>query len=290
MFIIGEGDIRMSNDKILKKITKDVNHLQFQIEHRKLYNTFIAFVRFWVKSGIILDKSFPFFLSTVLVLNSNSFKNDKAFKRDIVSKPAYIQTINTSNGIFEENIRAVGGDNIVEYSSAWMINNTGLYERTVVTYKVNNKINLKNIDEILSMTEEELNDLLKIIDVNVVTKEYLTEEDQLYNEDVVIVTQYIKSKDDKILRQETGKENFRHSSLYVFSVWLYAIWIMKIKKFFIKNVVEDTLEEYLTIYKYIRDDELKDLRKILEIKCNNLDMLQDKTQDKGKSLSRVRKR
>ena len=140
------------------------------------------------------------------------------------------------------------------------------------------------------MTEEELNDLLKIIDVNVVTKEYLTEEDQLYNEDVVIVTQYIKSKDDKILRQETGKENFRHSSLYVFSVWLYAIWIMKIKKFFIKNVVEDTLEEYLTIYKYIRDDELKDLRKILEIKCNNLDMLQDKTQDKGKSLSRVRKR
>lgn len=41
----------MSNDKILKKITKDVNHLQFQIEHRKLYNAFIVFVRFWVKIG-----------------------------------------------------------------------------------------------------------------------------------------------------------------------------------------------------------------------------------------------
>ena len=280
----------MLNDKILKKITKDVNHLQFQIEHRKLYNAFIVFVRFWVKSGIILDKCFPFFLSTVLVLNSDSFKNDKAFKRDIVSKPAYIQTINTSNGIFEENIRAVGGDNIVEYSSAWMINNTGLYERTVVTYKVNNKINLKNIDEILSMTEEELNDLLKIIDVNVVTKEYLTEEDQLYNEDVVIVTQYIKSKDVEVLRQETSKENFEHSVAYIFLTCLFAVWFMKIKKFLIKTVIEDKLEDSLTMHRYIHEIELEDLENILEIKRDNLSLLQNELQDKGRGLSRIRRR
>lgn len=288
--IIMKGDVLMSSNKIVREFTKDVNDLQFKIEHRKLYNTRTFLIRFLIKSGMALNRSFPFILSSALVLNSNSYKENKVFQRDVVSKPGYIQSIDMSNGSHEENACANNGRNMVEYSTGWSINNQGLYERTVVSFNVNKKINLKNLDDILKMTEEELKELLTVSNVKTITQRELSEEDKMYDEDTVIVTQYVKSKDVEVLRQETSKENFEHSMACICSTCLFAVWFIKIKKFLIKTVIEDKLEDSLTMHRYIYEIELEDLENILETKKDNLSLLQNELQDKGRGLSRIRRR
>ena len=285
-----KGDALMSSNKIVREFTKDVNDLQFKIEHRKLYNTRTFLMRLLIKSGMALNRSFPFILSSALVLNSSSYKENKVFQRDVVSKPAYIQSIDMSNGGHEDNVCANNGRNMVEYSTGWSINNQGLYERTVVSFNVNKKINLKNLDDVLKMTEEELKELLTVSNVKTITQRELSEEDRMYDEVTVIVTQYVKSKDVEVLRQETSKENFEHSVAYIFSTCLFAVWFMKIKKFLIKTVIEDKLEDSLTMHRYIHEIELEDLENILEIKKDNLSLLQNGLQDKGRGLSRIRRR
>ena len=44
-----KGDVLMSSNKIVREFTKDVNDLQFKIEHRKLYNTRTFLIRFLIK-------------------------------------------------------------------------------------------------------------------------------------------------------------------------------------------------------------------------------------------------
>lgn len=280
----------MVNNKIEKKLAKDAATLQFQIEHRKLYNVHTALVRLLLKSGLVLDKSMPFLLSSVLVLNSSHFKNNKPFKKDIVLKPGYIQYVDMSNGTHQENIRAIRKKNYIEYSTGWYINNTGIYERTIVSYEVNSKLNSKSLDDVLCMTKEELEELLEITDVRIITKEVLTKEDEMYKEDVVIVNQYVKTKDTKVLRQETNREYYSNMLMYIFTVLLYGSWFKTIKKFLIKTIIEDKLNNTITTYRCIHAEELEDLKKNLEIKQSNLEMLQDKTQENSKSLCKTRKR
>ena len=92
----------MGCNKILKDFSKDIDNLQFKIEHCKLYNIYTFFVRLLLKNGIMISKGFPFILSSVIVLNSSTYKNNKIFKRDIVQKPGYIQTIDRLMGIMKK--------------------------------------------------------------------------------------------------------------------------------------------------------------------------------------------
>lgn len=279
----------MQNNKILKTFQKDANIVQFKIEHTNLYNTIAAIIRFFLKGGQKLEKCIPLVLSALIVTNSSHFKKNKPFRSDILSKPAYIQMIDASNGIHEENILAIRHDNIVEYSTGWLKNNNEQYERVVTTYKINSKINSTKLEEIFSMTEDELFDLLKIVDVNVITKDYLTTEDKVYNEDVITVIQYAKSNDKKVLRQETDSECYLNMSTYVAFVLLYASWLKKIKKALIKSEVGDKLEECLSRFEYVNEHDLDELKKILEIKKQNVAILKEDVKD-DKGFSRVRKR
>ena len=280
----------MGCNKILKDFSKDIDNLQFKIEHYKLYNIYTFFVRLLLKNGIMISKGFPFILSSVIVLNSSTYKNNKIFKRDIVQKPGYIQTIDMTNGNHEENVCVEKGKNKIEYSNGWTINNQGLYERIVVSFKVNNRVDLENLDDILNMPEDKLRELLTVKEVKTVIRKELSEEDKIYNDDTIIVTQYIKSKDVEVLRKETGKENFEHSMMYILSVWLFTIWFKKVKKFLIKTVVEDKLGDNLAMHQYVYEVELDDLKKILEVKKDNLMLLQNESQDKDRSLIKVRKK
>ena len=160
----------------------------------------------------------------------------------------------------------------------------------MVSFKVNNRVDLENLDDILNMPEDKLRELLTVKEVKTVIRKELSEEDKIYNDDTIIVTQYIKSKDVEVLRKETGKENFEHSMMYILSVWLFTIWFKKVKKFLIKTVVEDKLGDNLAMHQYVYEVELDDLKKILEVKKDNLMLLQNESQDKDRSLIKVRKK
>ena len=155
---------------IVDKFTNEIDELKFQMNHRKLYNFRTFLIRFLAKMGLAVNKWFPFILAYTMVFNSSIYKKNKPFRRDMISKPAYIQSVDTSKGVHREDICSEYKETMFEYSTAWSMNNIGLYQRTITSYKVNDKIDLNNLDEVLNMTKEEIDGALKIIYAKVITK------------------------------------------------------------------------------------------------------------------------
>lgn len=276
----------MTNNKIVRKLTKEVNDLQFQLAHYKLYNTRNAVMKFLLKSGITLDKLCPYLLSGVLVANLGSFKKNPPFEKNMVSKPAYIQTIDISNGVHKEDTLFNRLSSTFEYSTSWTINDLGLYERTITSYVISKDIDLNDTDRIFSMSKEDIDELLKIKDVKTITKRELTDNDVIYNDEgVLTITQYVESKDEEVVRMETGIDNLCHSLLYLVFVGIGVDVLSTIKKILIKNVIEDKLNAKINTYRYITPYDLLEIKKVLEAKQENLRLLQE-----NERLRRVRKR
>ena len=57
----------LNKEKLLKNLEKDINNLENRINHRILYNFRNAIITFFIKSGIIVDKSLPFILSSIIL-------------------------------------------------------------------------------------------------------------------------------------------------------------------------------------------------------------------------------
>lgn len=277
-------------NKIVEKFTNEVDELKFQMNHRKLYNFRTFLIKFLARTGKSINKWFPFVLSYAMVLNLNMYKKNKPFCRDMVSKPAYIQSVDTSKGVHREDICSKYNPTEFEYSTAWILNDMGLHQRTITTYKVSNKIDLNNLDEVLNMTKEEIDEALKIIDVKVITKRELTDSDKVYDEDVLTITQYIKSKDEEVLRLETDFEIMCHTALFISIVYMCTGVLVGIKKILIKNVIDDKLDAVIAAHKYISVDDYRRMRKILEIKQTNLALVQEEETNLNENVRRIKRR
>ena len=208
----------------------------------------------------------------------------------MVSKPAYIQSIDTSKGVHRKDICSEHKETMFEYSTAWSMNNMGLYQRTTTSYKTNDKINLNNLDEVLDMTKEEIDEALKIIDTKVITKRELTDSDKIYDDDVLIITQYAKSADEKVLRLETNFENMCQTALFISIVYMCTGLFIGIKKILIKNIIDDKLNAVIVAHKYISVDDYRRMRKILEIKQANLTLVQEKETNLKENVRKIKRR
>lgn len=275
---------------IVDKFTNEIDELKFQMNHRKLYNFRTFLIRFLAKMGLAVNKWFPFILAYTMVFNSSIYKKNKPFRRDMISKPAYIQSVNTSKGVHREDICSEYKETMFEYSTAWSMNNIGLYQRTITSYKVNDKIDLNNLDEVLNMTKEEIDGALKIIDAKVITKRELTDSDKAYDEDVLTITQYVKSKDEEVLRLETDFEIICHTALFISIVYICIGVFAGIKKILIKNVIDDKLNAVIVAHKYISVDDYRRMRKILEIKQANLTLVQEKETNLKENVRKIKRR
>lgn len=277
-------------NKIVEKFTDEIEELKFQMNHRKLHNFRTFLIRFLAKTGMAINKWFPFVLAYVMVFNSYMYKKNKPFRRDMVAKPAYIQSVDTSKGVHREDICSKYEGTTFEYSTAWSMNNIGLYQRTITSYKVNDKINLNNLDEVLNMTKEEIDETLKIIDAKIITKRELTDSDKVYDEDVLTITQCAKSKDEEVLRLETDFEIMCHTALFISIVYMCTGVFAGIKKILIKNVIDDKLNAVIVAHKYISVDDYRRMRKILEIKKTNLALVQDEETNLNENVRRIKRR
>lgn len=276
-------------NKIVEKLNDEVNELKFQMNHRKLYNFQCFLIKFLAKTGMAINKLFPFALAYVMVFNSNMYKKNKPFHRDMVIRSAYIQSVDTSKGTHHKEVCSQHKQTTFEYSTAWTINNLGMYQRTITTYKVNDKIDLSNLDEVLNMTKEEIDTVLKIIDAKVITKRELNDSDKVYDEDVLTITQYTKAEDQEVLRLENNLEIICHSALFMLIVYMCTGVFVDIKKVLIKNVIEDKLNAIVVAHKYISVADYSNIRKILEIRQANLALVQEET-DLNNGFCRIRRR
>lgn len=277
-------------NKIVERLNDEVNELKFQINHRELYNFRNFLINFLARIGIIINKWFPFALAYIIVFNSNAYKKNKPFQKDMVSRTAYIQSVDTSKGDHHKEVCSQHEQTKFEYSTAWTINDLGMYQRTVTTYKVNDKIDLNNLDEVLNMTKDEVEEVLKVLDAKVITKRWLNDSDKVYDENVLTITQYVKSKDDEVLRLENNLEVISHTALFMLIVFMCTGVFVNIKKVLIKNVIKDKLNDIIVAHKYISAADYNNIKKILEIKQANLELVQEKETDLNKDFCRIIRR
>lgn len=265
----------IDNNELMKKLTKDANRLQNKIEHRKLYNIRNAVVRPLIKSGIAVDYALPFIIVAMIIANAQTSKGNAPFRVDEIVEKAGIETIDTSSGIHLEHLSYDFDydDELIEYSTGWIVNEQGLYERTVTSYRLNDDIDLENKEKILEMTKDDIDNALVITDIKTVKKNALNPEDQIYNSDAIIVIDHSESEEETITRLETKSENFWHSLWYIVLVLSYGNNVRLLEKIFVKTYMRDKLREYEPSFRKINKEELDTMKKILKMKQENLSML-----------------
>lgn len=265
----------IDNNELMKKLTKDANRLQNKIEHRKLYNIRNAVVRSLIKSGIAVDYALPFIIVAMIIANAQTSKGNTPFRVDEIVEKAGIETIDTSSGIHLEHLSYDFDydDELIEYSTGWIVNEQGLYERTVTSYRLNDDIDLENKEKILEMTKDDIDNALVITDIKTVKKNALNPEDQIYNSDAIIVIDHSESEEETITRLETKSENFWHSLWYIVLVLSYGNNVRLLEKIFVKTYMRDKLREYEPSFRKINKEELDTMKKILKMKQENLSML-----------------
>ncbi len=265
----------INNDKLMKKLTKDANRLQNKIKYRKLYNIRNAVVRPLIKSGIAVDYALPFIIVAIIVANAHSSEGNVPFRADEIVKKASIETIDTSSGIHLEHLSFDFDydDELIEYSTGWIINEQGLYERTVTSYRLDDKIDLENKEKILEMTKDDIDNALVITNIKTVKKSTLDPEDEIYNSDAIIVIDHSDSEEETITRLETKSENFWYSLYYIVLVLCCGNSVRCIEKVFVKTYIRDKLRKYEPFFRKINKKELEQMKKILKMKQENLSML-----------------
>lgn len=265
----------IDNNELMKKLTKDANRLQNKIEHRKLYNIRNTVVRSLIKSGIAVDYALPFIIVAMIIANAQTSKGNAPFRVDEIVEKAGIETIDTSSGIHLEHLSYDFDydDELIEYSTGWIVNEQGLYERTVTSYRLNDDIDLENKEKILEMTKDDIDNALVITDIKTVKKNTLNPEDEIYNSDAIIVIDHSESEEETITRLETKSENFWHSLWYIVLVLSYGNNVRLLEKIFVKTYMRDKLREYEPSFRKINKEELDTMKKILKMKQENLSML-----------------
>jgi len=283
---IKDGNNRLiSNDDIISKLSKDVNKLQNNIRYRNLYNIRNIILKILVKSGIAIDYALPFMISAVIISNSIDFETNPPFTIDEIKEKAKVETIDSSSGFHIEHI-SYDFDYDTEslaHSTGWMLNTEGLYERVVTSYRISDQIDLSDTETIFNMPKEEIDNALVITNIKTIKKNILTEEDSIYNQDALIIINNFESEEDFLIREETIGENILNSIKYIFLISTLGVSFMVFEKLLIKNCIKDKLITYEQSLKWYDKEELKTMKKILELKKENLSMLTDSEYDVNKT-------
>lgn len=268
-----------NNNGLVEKLTKDVSKLEKKIENRKLYNVRNFAIKALLKSGIAVDYALPFILAAIIFANSQASKGNTPFHIDEITEKAGIETIDTSSGIHLEHVSYDFDydDELIEHSTGWYVNDKGLYERTITSYRLNDEINLEETDKIMAMTKEELEQILVITNIRTIKKNTLTPEDSIYNEDAIIVINHSESETESITRLETSSENVWGSIWYIILALCWGNNFRNIEKIFVKTYLRDRLREYEPLFRQINKEELETMRKILKVKQENLALVKGET-------------
>lgn len=259
-------------NKLVNILTNDIKQLENKIEHRKFYSVRNFVVKSLIRSGIAIDYALPYILATILVFQYQASRGNIPFRFDDIKVRTGIETIDTSTGIHLEHIsEAFDYDYVIlEHFTGWSINDDGLYERVVTSYRMNFEIDLSDIKNVLFMSKDEIDNIFEVFDVQTINKTNLNYEDSVYNEEAIILISQVYSNDNIITRKESLGENVFNSLAFLLGVFLLGSCFKNIAKCFIKIDIRDRLKVYESLFNEIN---LQELEKILEIKKQNLALI-----------------
>lgn len=263
-----------NRDDLVDKLSRKTKKLENQVNHRTIYNIRNATIRALMKSGVMLDYLLPFIISGIV--NNTKYEENPPFHIDQITEVANQETIDTSSGIHKRRVSYdfTYDQKLIEHSTGWIINDDGLYERVATSYRLNDKIDLNDTESILSMTKEELENILTVTNIQTISKSTLTPEDELYTTDAIIVINHMDSEETKI-RPETFDENMWNSLGFIIGVAILGYGIDKSKKLLFKTKVRDTLKRYEHLFLYVSKKDWEKRKQLLERQKQDLAILKD---------------
>ncbi len=265
----------MDRTKLIKKLTNERNDLKKRIENRKLYNVRNFVISSLIHSGIIIDYALPFIVSGFIIGNYQEAKGNAPFIYDDVVQEANIKSVDFSSGkhIQLSSYDYKYDDRKIEYSTSWVIDDDGFYQRTLTSYRISDDININDLDKLLSMSKEEIDNALIMTNIETIKKSKLDHDDYLYDEDALIVTNHYKSNFESITRPESFGENLSHTLLFLILVFFTGTTLNKVGKIIIKNQIKDYLKTLLPLYEPITNEKVKEMIKLLKLKDQNLELM-----------------
>lgn len=281
----------INNEELIEKLTKNVKKIQDKIEFKNLYNIRNIVVQLLLKSGICIDFALPFITALIVILNISSVKDDLPFHIDEITVDANIETIDASNdGILDNSF--YDGE-IVEYLTEWTMSDRGIYERVVTSYKLDDKLSSSDKSKVINMSKDELDKMFTVSNVKTINKDTLSDYYYLLDDsNTVIIIDHLKEK-ETITRLETKTENFVNSLNFLCLLVAIGNVIAVLKKLTLKDAIKNKLSEYDSYFKFIRKSELETMKKILQLRQENLMMLDDNYNNIGEHEGysyRLRKR
>lgn len=261
-----------SKEKFIKSLRDDVKQKEKQIKYNKQYNTKNLLIKILIRSGYIL----PVVITSVITFNMLKKINKTPFVIDKVSSYAKVITTDTSIKKTKEEIIYKEGYTYLptfEYSTGWKLNKNNLFEREIISYRINEFISKDTTEEILSMSKEEINDKFIIINKQKILKNYLEEEDYFYNDDMFIITNMHEDTSKTKIVYEANDVNVVTSCGYIiFLIIIFAINMYNIKKIKIYKKIKDKLDKK---YEIVKIEDLSEFEKILRIRKHNLELLEE---------------
>ena len=259
-------------EKLLKSLTKEVKDMENMIKKAKLYKLKKQFKKNLIKSGIVLNHVIPYALASFISYGSVSAIGYNPFSYEKVKENAKIETFETSTGLNRKTSSKdiEYGSNSFEYTTSWKLNDNGLYERNITVYEIDDSIDLSDTDKVLSMTKEEVEAQLNIIDKITIQKNILNDEDKIYDEDMLIITRSLEDEDDFKMRNETFFENILDVGFWIALTIVFGATINVInKKLFKLDEKLKTIDESIVI----EEVDVSTISEVLKVKKHNLEMI-----------------
>lgn len=265
----------ITKEEIYNSLNREVNELDEKISNFKLYNFKNFFKRTAIGTTLSLNRFLPFAIASILISSTSVMGYKKPFNRDMIIESAQVATVDTSTGYHLEttSFDYTYASNSLEYTTGWQVDENNNYSRTITTYEIDDSIDLKDLDSVLTKTKEELQNSLHITNIKTITKTKLTDDDELFFEPAVIVTRSFTSEDKTIERKETAGEDIWFTICYIGFTTLVGTGINSVKNIIFKKRLENKLKGLMAKYRRIDRSEIESLKRVLEIKKANLELM-----------------
>lgn len=269
----------IDKNELMHTLTKEYQDLKEKVKNRESYNKKMKKYRNLLKLGIKLNLWFPYIISTIYFTHQFQKEGNLPFIFDQIKEYANVKTIDTSNNrhleyvSYDENY----DDELIQYSTKWVKDDNDLFTRNIITYRIDNNLDLNDTKKILSMSKDELESLVIITNVETIKKDKLDNDDIMFNENIIYITNHKKSK-EFITRKENIGENIAISICYLICI----IDVGAIASVAYQKLTNNKLENYLKNKEYSCKNtdvnEINELRQLLKIKEENLKLLDENRQ------------
>ena len=272
----------MAQNKIIKKINVNIENCKKIVKDKDVYNKKVKLVKKYTKAGIVASYLVPYVITLPILTSIKIEKGNNPFVKDMIPVAKTIEVIDTSNGTHIEHISDdyKYDETNFEYSTGWKINENGLYERQLVEYKINDDYNFDDVEEIFSMSKEEIDNIFDIDTYKTICKKTLEPEDYYYDEDGFIITNHVESTEKVLEKESTGDYIFNLLSILFASFCLGSLLNLADEMFnLLLYRARKNMKNYQNSYNEVNVFDVEIAQKLLKINQDNMDLLTDNLEE-----------